>query len=120
MPELCEQADIYLNASNVDNMPLSIIEAFAAGLPVVTTDAGGIPYIVTHEETGLLVRMNDHEAMAACSLRLLEDETLSAKIADKARSECDKYKWSAVRQEWLAFYQEVAEGREAIKTRSRT
>jgi glycosyltransferase involved in cell wall biosynthesis len=55
MPALYDAADIYLNASEVDNMPLSILEAYAAGTPVVTTDAGGIPFILSHEETGLLV-----------------------------------------------------------------
>lgn len=108
MPELCDAADIYLNASNVDNMPLSILEAFAAGLPVVTTNAGGIPYIVTNEETGLLVEMNDHAGLAAAAIRLLEDGNFAAKIADRAHAECDKYKWSAVREEWLEFYREVA------------
>ncbi|HEY0408259.1 MAG TPA: glycosyltransferase family 4 protein [Pyrinomonadaceae bacterium] len=109
MPELCAAADVYLNASNVDNMPLSILEAFSAGLPVVTTDAGGIPYIVTHEETGLMVRMNDHEALAAGALRLLEDEELAQKIVRQARAECAKYNWRAVRGEWLKLYNEVAQ-----------
>ena len=117
MPALCDAADIYLNASNVDNMPLSIIEAFSAGLPVVTTDAGGIPYMVADGKTGLLVGMNDHEAMAAAALRLLEDEALATKIAEDARAECEKYKWGAVRDEWLAFYREVADGREAREAR---
>jgi glycosyltransferase involved in cell wall biosynthesis len=109
MPELCESADIYLNASNVDNMPLSILEAFAAGLIVVTTNAGGIPYVVTHEKTGLLVEMNDFEAMAAAAIRLLDDEALAAGLARSARAECVKYKWDVVRERWLDFYREVAE-----------
>jgi glycosyltransferase involved in cell wall biosynthesis len=113
MPELCAASDIYLNASNVDNMPLSILEAFSAGLPVVTTDAGGIPYIVTHEETGLLVPMNDHEAMAAAALRLLKDDALAQQIVGRARAECDKYTWQAVRVRWLKLYNEVMGRREA-------
>jgi glycosyltransferase involved in cell wall biosynthesis len=113
MPELCDAADIYLNASNVDNMPLSILEAFSAGLPVVTTDAGGIPYIVTHEETGLLVPMNDHEALAAAALRLLADDALARKIVGRARAECDKYTWRAVRGRWLKLYDDVMGRREA-------
>jgi glycosyltransferase involved in cell wall biosynthesis len=111
MPALCEEADIYLNASNVDNMPLSILEAFAAGLPVVTTDAGGIPYIVEHERTGLLVGMNDCAALAREALRLLEDQQLASRLAASARAECDKYRWAAVRGQWVEFYNEVA-GRE--------
>ena len=108
MPALCDAADVYLNASNVDNMPLSILEAFAAGLPVVTTDAGGIPYIVEHEATGLVVRMNDCGALAAEALRLLEDEGLASRLARAARAECDKYRWAAVRGLWVEFYNEVA------------
>src|SRR5215217_1009878 len=64
-------SDIYLNASRVDNQPLSIIEAFACGLPVVTTDAGGIPYMVTDGETGFVVCVDDHEALANRALDLL-------------------------------------------------
>ena len=64
-------ADIYLNASKIDNQPLSILEAFACGLPVVTTDAGGIPDIVTDEKTGFLVPVGDYEALAAHALKLL-------------------------------------------------
>jgi glycosyltransferase involved in cell wall biosynthesis len=109
MPGLCDQADIYLNASNVDNMPLSILEAFAAGVAVVTTNAGGIPYVVSHERTGLLVEMNDHEAMAAAAVSLLEDEELAAKLIHAARAECAKYRWDVVREHWLDFYSEVAE-----------
>lgn len=111
MPKLCDGADIYLNASNVDNMPLSILEAFAAGLAVVTTNAGGIPYVVTDEKTGLLVEMNDDEAMAAAAVRLLEDEELAAELARSARAECVKYKWEVVREHWLDFYREVAGGK---------
>ncbi|HYH84256.1 MAG TPA: glycosyltransferase family 4 protein [Pyrinomonadaceae bacterium] len=114
MPRLCDAADIYLNASNVDNMPLSILEAFAAGLPVVTTNAGGIPYIVEQGRTGLLVEKNDHEAMAAAALRLLEDEDLASRLALAARAECDKYEWAAVRGQWLDFYEEVAGREEAV------
>jgi glycosyltransferase involved in cell wall biosynthesis len=109
MPELCDEADIYLNASNVDNMPLSILEAFASGLIVVTTNAGGIPYVVTHERTGLVVEMNDHEALAASALRLLEDEELAGELARNAREECAKYRWDVVREQWLDFYSEVTE-----------
>lgn len=108
MPQLYDAADIYLNSPDIDNMPGSIIEAFAAGLPVVTTNTGGIPYIVTDGETGLMVERNDHEAMAHASLRLLEDAELATKIAGRAHEECRKYSWDAVREEWLKLYRELA------------
>jgi L-malate glycosyltransferase len=111
MPRLCDAADIYLNASNVDNMPLSILEAFSSGLAVVTTDAGGIPYMVEHGRTGLVVPMGDHEALAAAALRLLGDEDLASSLARAARDECAKYRWEAVRPQWVEFYRDVAGGR---------
>jgi glycosyltransferase involved in cell wall biosynthesis len=105
MPSLYDAADVYLNASSIDNMPLSILEAFATGVPVVTTDAGGIPYIVRHEENGLLVPCDDDAALAAAALRLLDDSELAASLSARARAECvAKYTWSAVRHEWEACY----------------
>src|SRR5205085_8811916 len=56
--------DVFLNASRIDNQPLSILEAFACGLPVVTTNAGGIPDIVTNGETGFVVNIDDDRALA--------------------------------------------------------
>jgi glycosyltransferase involved in cell wall biosynthesis len=108
MGALYSQADVYLNASNIDNMPLSLLEAFAAGLPVVTTDAGGIPYIVTHEKTGLLVPRDDDEALAAAALRLLHEDGLASRLAAAARAECvSKYVWNAVGREWRRAYDDA-------------
>src|SRR5206468_1380513 len=73
MPAFYDEADIYLNSPEIDNMPISIIEAFAAGLPVVTTDAGGIPFIVRHGDNGRMVACGDAAAMAAEACALLTD-----------------------------------------------
>ncbi|MCA1565486.1 MAG: glycosyltransferase family 4 protein [Acidobacteria bacterium] len=108
MHELYECADIYLNSSDIDNMPVSLLESYAAGLPVVTTDAGGIPHILTHEQTGLMVRRGDHEALAACAIRLLEDDALAERITSNALAACRRYSWEAVREEWLNLYFELA------------
>jgi L-malate glycosyltransferase len=108
MPGLLDAADIYLNANDLDNMPSSLIECMAAGVNVVTTNAGGIPYILTHETTGMMSDCNDHEAMARNAIRLLEDQQLASAIAARARAECEKYQWSAVRGEWLRLYRELA------------
>lgn len=109
MHELYERADIYLNSSDIDNMPGSLIESYAAGLAVVTTNAGGIPFILTHEETGLMVERNDCEALAACAIRLLEDEALAERITLNALAACRQYSWEAVREEWLKLYFELTD-----------
>lgn len=107
MPTLYDRADVYLNSSIVDNMPLSIIEAFACGLPVVSTDAGGIAYICEHEETALLVAKNDYEALAREAIRLLETNELAKKIIAKAHRNCVKYSWANARAGWLETYRNL-------------
>jgi glycosyltransferase involved in cell wall biosynthesis len=102
-----EQADIFINASWLDNMPLSIIEAFAAGTPVVTTSPECMPYLVDHERTGLLSPVGDAKALAANVIRLLRDSKLSANIAQNAYDESHKYTWEAVREQWLKTYREL-------------
>ncbi|HMV51985.1 MAG TPA: glycosyltransferase family 4 protein, partial [Blastocatellia bacterium] len=102
-----DRADVFVNASLIDNMPLSIIEAFAAGLPVVTSDAGGIPYIVEDGHNGLLVRRGDERALAQAVLRLFEEPGLAAQLQSFARSDCSRYTWESVRGKWLAIYREL-------------
>lgn len=104
MPKIYDSADIYLNSSIVDNMPLSIIEAFACGLPVVSTNAGGIPFIVTHEKTGLLVETNDYEGLAREAIRLLKDHDLARNLILEARAACTKYSWENVKNDWIELY----------------
>lgn len=103
-----DAADVFLNASNIDNMPISILEAFAAGTPVVTTNAGGIPYIVTDGETGLMVEREDCEGLARAALRLFEEPGLASKLARGAREQSRLYTGPAVRDGWLKVYREVA------------
>ena len=110
MSDLYDEAHVFLNSSNIDNMPGSILDSFASGLPVISTNAGGIPWIVTHERTGLLVPKNDHDAMAACAIRLLESPALMESIVRNAYEECPRYTWEAVRERWLTTYMELAGG----------
>ena len=115
---LYDAADIYLNGSLIDNQPLSLLEAFACGLPVVTTNAGGIPDIVTHEQSGLLVECEDYEAMAAAAMRLVRDSELAKRIVKQAREECAKYSWNAVRKQWLELYEALADEEQRSEVRS--
>ena len=102
-----DQADIFVNASRVDNMPVSIMEAFASGLPVVTTDSGGIPYMVQHEQTGLINNTEDWRQLAANVIRLLQDSRLARRLAENAYRQSLTYHWGTVRQQWLHLYREL-------------
>jgi glycosyltransferase involved in cell wall biosynthesis len=108
IPALYDAADIYLTTPNIDCMPGSILECFASGLPVVATKAGGIPYIAQDRYSALLVDLNDHEAVAARSIELLENEDLVEELTANGLAETKRYGWKLIRDEWSALYREVA------------
>lgn len=112
MPGVYDQADIYLNAPILDNMPNSIIEAFASGLPVVSTNAGGIPYVVDHERNGLLVEVGDYAGLAREAMRLLDDSGFAEGLIEQAHADCSKYSWENVRDQWVELYRELWKARE--------
>ena len=98
-----DACDIYVNAPTIDNMPGSVIEAFAAGLPVVTSDAGGIPFVVRGGENGILVPCRDPAAMAVTML--LADSAQALRISAQARADAlALYTWDVVRDRWRALY----------------
>jgi len=99
-----DRADIFVNASNLDNMPVSILEAFASGTPVVTTAPEGMRYIVDDGRTGLLSEPGDAGALARNVLRVLGDSELATQLAQNAFSESSRYTWNSVRDQWLRVY----------------
>jgi glycosyltransferase involved in cell wall biosynthesis len=108
MPEIYAAADIFVNASVIDNQPVSILEAFAAGLPVVSTSTGDIASMLRGGEAGLLVE--DAVAMSKAITRLLDELELSTTIARRAREEAERYTWRRVGAEWEALYNEMLGG----------
>jgi glycosyltransferase involved in cell wall biosynthesis len=107
MAELYRSACVVMNPSRIDNMPNSILEAMASGTPVVSTDVGGIPFIVQHGITGLLVRPGDYAAMAVAVQRLLRDPQCAMRLRDTALEEAQQYTWPRVRQQWARVYMSV-------------
>jgi glycosyltransferase involved in cell wall biosynthesis len=108
MPRLYATADCVVNPSTVDNMPISLLEAFASGLPVVSTDAGGIPDMLEDGVSGLLVPVGDAETMGREVCRVLEDRALAARLVAAARAEAEKYAWPRVKARWLDAYRRAA------------
>lgn len=105
MAALYDKADVYLNAPDIDNMPNSILEASACGLPMVTSDAGGIPYIVRHDVTALLTPCNDAAALAAAAFRLFDEPGLALRLAAAAHAEIlGRYTWPSVKAGWMDVY----------------
>jgi glycosyltransferase involved in cell wall biosynthesis len=108
MPRYYDEADIFVNASVVDNQPVSVLEAFASGLPVVSTPTGDIGAMIRDGENGRLIPANDPAAMASAVEGLLVTPNHSLQMTRRARQEVDKYTWPRVREAWAMVYEKVA------------
>jgi L-malate glycosyltransferase len=104
MPKLYADSDIFLNASELDNQPVSILEAFASGLPVISTPAGDIPSMVRHGETGLIVPPEAPVAMARAISETLDRPERALQMAEQAHDELHRYTWPSVRDAWASVY----------------
>ena len=93
--------DIFINTSNYDNTPVSLIEAMALGLPVVSTNVGGVPYLIEDGNNGLLVDPNDAMAMARNIELLWQDAKLSQKLSLNGRKTSENFDWKKVKPLWL-------------------
>jgi glycosyltransferase involved in cell wall biosynthesis len=91
---------IMVSTPNIDNLPISVIEGMLLGMPVVSTDVGGIGYIIENEITGLLVEKNNHEELAFQINKLLEDKQLFENISKNSRIVGEKYSWINLKDRW--------------------
>ena len=107
MPKLYDAAEIYITTPNIDCMPGSLLECLASGLPIITTNAGGIPYIVSDEKTALMVNPDDDRGVAQRVFRLLEDPALVERLTEEGRHEVQKYRSEPVREQWVTLYREL-------------
>lgn len=112
IPALLKQADLFVLPSILDNLPYAVMEAQVAGKPVVASQAGGIPEMVLHGETGLLSPVGDTEALYGNLKRLLDDDVLRQKMGERARQLGAK-QWSleTMTQRILAVYNQVLQRR---------
>ena len=104
MAALYRSADLMLNPSLADNMPNSVLESLACGVPVVSTHVGGVPYMVQDGVTALLVPPADPTAMAAACLKILENNALWQRLSDAGLAEVQRYTWARVAPLLAATY----------------
>jgi len=104
---LSSHHDIFINPTNFDNFPVSIVEAMALGLPIVSTDAGGLPYLIKDGEDGLLVCKNDDIVMSQKIALLLQDPKLCKKLSENARKKATTYDWKVIKKKWETVIKDV-------------
>lgn len=100
------KTDIMLSSPTVDNMPVSLLEAMNAGLLVISSNVGGVPYMIENGQTGLLFPSNDDSALANCMIHALDNIQDTLCIIEAAHNEVKKYSWANVRKPLLSLYQE--------------
>ncbi len=97
---LAADCDIFLNTTHIDNTPVSVLEAMALGLPVVSTNVGGIPFLIEAGKTGMLVPPNDAEAMAKAVQHLMNNPKAAFTIAANARKTAESFDWEVIKRPW--------------------
>jgi len=108
VPTELAKGDVFLNTTNVESFGVSVVEAMACGLCVVTTDAGGIPYVVSNERDGLIVPKGDVAAMASAVLRVLKEPGLAGILSQNARETALRHDWSLILPQWEELFRTVA------------
>lgn len=98
--KLSEEYDVFINTTHFDNTPVSVMEVMALGLPVVSTNVGGIPFLVENNETALLVNDNDIDEMVNSIQKLIENENLTVLLSQNGRKLAETWDWNKVKVLW--------------------
>jgi glycosyltransferase involved in cell wall biosynthesis len=116
VPAVLAEADIFLNTTNFDNMPVSVIEAMACGLPVVSTNVGGIPFLLEHGKTALLVQPGHVQEMAAAVRSLVTQPDFAAQLTANGRKLVESFDWTVVLPQWVGLLNSVLSSRPTAHT----
>jgi L-malate glycosyltransferase len=98
--KLSENYDFFLNTTNIDNTPISVIEAMALGLVIVSTDVGGMHYLIDHDKDGVLLNPKDEASMASAIDKLIHDPAHAAQLTQNARKKVEGFDWEKVKEKW--------------------
>jgi glycosyltransferase involved in cell wall biosynthesis len=99
--------DIFINTTNFDNLPVSVIEAMALGIPVISTNVGGLPYLITNGVNGFLVPPGDVNEFAQKVSFLITNPADVAAISGQAGKEAASYSEDVVMQQWKTLLNNV-------------
>ena len=97
---LSKNYDIFINTTNYDNMPVSIIEAMALGLPIVTTVVGGLKYLLDNNIDSLFVPKGDVSTMCKQIIRLKTNNDLCHRLSLNGRIKAEQFTWDVVKTDW--------------------
>ena len=99
--KISKDYDVFINTTNIDNTPVSLIEAMALGLPIVSTNVGGIPYLMNNGKNATLVDPNDEKLMANAILELLQNNSKTNMFSREGRIKAESMDWEVVKEKWF-------------------
>ena len=102
---LSKDYNIFINTTNFDNMPVSVIEAMALGLPVVSTNVGGMPYLIEDGKDGLLVEKNNVDAFVNAIQFIVNQPDHTKRLVFNARKKVETFDWQVVKNKWFELLQ---------------
>ena len=100
---LATNYNVFINTTNFDNMPVSVIEAMALGFPVISTNVGGMPFLIEHTKDGILVERNNAEAFVKAIVALQNKPEKVKALTINARQKVELYSWNTVKQQWFTI-----------------
>ncbi len=98
---LSKEFDVFINTTNFDNMPVSVIEAMALGIPVISTNVGGLPHLIENNKTGILVLPNNEMGFVEAIIKLLTNSLLAETLANNARAKAESFDWEMIKGDWF-------------------
>ena len=98
---LSRDYNIFINTTNFDNMPVSVIEIMALGLPVVSTNVGGMPFLIEKDVDGLLVESNSIDAFVNAIKTIINNPDRVIEMSYRARRKVEQFDWDVVKKQWL-------------------
>lgn len=107
VPQTLQIGDIFINTTNVDNTPISVIEAMASGLCIVSTNVGGLPYLLEDGKDALLVEPNDPKEMAKAVEKIIKSSNMASKLSSNAREKAKTFHWDKIIDQWDTLLQHL-------------
>ncbi|MCW3078898.1 glycosyltransferase family 4 protein [Segetibacter sp.] len=106
---LAAKCDIFINTTNFDNLPVSVVEAMALGLITISTNVGGVPYLIENNQNGLLVPAANEAAFVEAIFRVLNNRSLCERLSIAARTKAEEFDWANIKVLWNRLFNSIPE-----------
>jgi len=105
--EVSKKCYVFINTTNFDNLPVSLIEAMALGMPIISTNVGGIKFLLSNNVNGILVNVNNINELCNAISSVFDDANLANRLSKNARITAENYDWQVVKKDWIRLLDNI-------------